>query len=336
MRSPVDYLRISVTDRCNFRCGYCMPPEGVPLKRHDEILSYEEIISFTRATAGLGISRVRITGGEPLVRRRCVDLVAGLAAVDGVDDLSMTTNGSLLAAHAAALKQAGLGRVNISIDSFHPGRFGKITGGAALEPCLAGIDAALSAGLAPVKLNAVMLPGIEAELEAFVELVRELPLHVRFIELMPFDGRGSEASRGCGPDGLPAGEGHGAAGDGVNGARLLELLGELVHLEPLAAPRAPAGGGPACYYGFNGARGSLGMISRADHFCSRCNRLRLTADGRLWGCLFSGEETDIRPLIAEGGGALATAISRTINSKLYDWRRCSPGGERRAMAQIGG
>ena len=314
----VDYLRISVTDRCNFRCGYCMPPEGVPSRSHDEILSYEEIIQFTRVAARLGISRVRVTGGEPLVRRQCVDLVEALAAVTGIEDVAMTTNGSLLAGYADDLKRAGLKRVNISIDSFKPGRFGAISGGADPGPSLAGLDAALAAGLEPVKINAVILPGIEDELDSFIGLARQLPLHVRFIEPMPFNGRKE-------------------AGEVTGGARkLLARLIEKVDLRPLPHTRAPLGAGPASYFDFSGARGTLGIISMTNHFCSRCNRLRLTAEGRMRGCLFSGAETDTRPLFAQGDEALAAAISKTIDGKLYDWRRCRPAADHRAMAQIGG
>lgn len=319
----VDYLRISVTDRCNFRCGYCMPPEGVPPLSHGDILSYEEIARFTAAAAAAGIRRVRLTGGEPLVRRGLSQLVAALAAVPGVSDLAMTTNGSLLAQHAAGLRAAGLKRINISIDSLNPGRFAGITGGARLEPVLAGLEAALAAGFDPVKINVVAMAGIERELGRFAALCREYPVHVRFIELMPV-GRGRVWS-----------------GRFVSRGRLLAALEAALGREPgirggLMPAAPPVGAGPARYYRFAGAAGSIGFIgSVSEHFCRSCNRLRLTADGRLLGCLFSGDELDVRPYIVAGGREqLSRLIAGVISRKKYD--RYASGGGRRQMSQIGG
>ncbi len=309
----VDYLRISITDRCNLRCRYCMPPEGVERKGHDDILTYEEITRFVRTAAGQGISRVRITGGEPLVRRRCVDLVAALAAIDGIGDLALTTNGILLADAAGGLAAAGLDRVNISIDSLDAGRYASLTRGGELAAAVNGLEAALAAGLEPVKVNVVILTGLVAELDGFMELVRVKPLHLRFIELMPVN---------SGP--VPE--------DFMSGERLLRELGRRVELSP--AP-APAGAGPARYFSFPGAAGTLGLISLGDHFCSRCNRLRLTADGRLRNCLFAEQEMDIRSLLEEGTSRLAAAIAAAVDGKRYDWRLCRR-PHRRTMAQIGG
>ncbi len=313
-RRVIDYLRISITDRCNFRCAYCMPPEGISYRSHDEILSYEEIIRFTRVAAGLGITRVRITGGEPLVRRQCPELVARLAAIPGIGDLSLTTNGALLARHAEELKDAGLSRLNISIDSLNPARFSRITRGASLEPVLAGLEKALELGFSPVKVNAVMMDGIEDELEDFVALVRGRPIHVRFIEFMPIGRRRGEVWKF------------------VSRKKILGRLAAFGDLEPVDPPE---GGGPARYYRFDGAQGTIGFISSmSDHFCENCNRLRLTADGKLRNCLFSDVEVDVRSYINGNPMRLGKVITDSMNSKKFDRRGEKPLA--RTMAQIGG
>lgn len=313
-RRVIDYLRISITDRCNFRCAYCMPKEGINYRRHDEILSFEEIISFTRVAVGLGITRVRITGGEPLVRRQCPELLARLAAIPGIRDLSLTTNGSLLAQHAESLRDAGLSRLNISIDSLNPARFSEITRGASLKPVLAGLEKALELGFAPVKVNAVMMDGIEEELEDFVSLARERPIHVRFIEFMPIGRR------------------RGGVWKFVSRKKILDRLGAFGDLEPV---NPPEGGGPARYFKFRGAQGTIGFISAmSDHFCQDCNRLRLTADGKLRNCLFSDDEIDVRPYINAEPERLGKVILGSMNSKKFDRSGAMPIA--RAMSQIGG
>jgi cyclic pyranopterin phosphate synthase len=201
----VDYLRLSVTDRCNFRCVYCMPPEGVPFRPHEELLTYEDMVFFVRVATEVGISKVRITGGEPLVRRGLPDLVGMLRQIPGIYDVSLTTNGVLLPRFAAELKAQGLDRVNISVDSLAPERYRRLTRGGCLEDALAGVEAALRYGLDPVKINVVMMPELLGELPAFVAFTQERPLHVRFIEWMPVGG--------CGPrsagETLTKGQGHG-------------------------------------------------------------------------------------------------------------------------------
>lgn len=310
----VDYLRVSVTDRCNFRCTHCMPPEGVGFREHDGILSYEMIEHFTRVAASAGISRVRITGGEPLVRRGCTDLVAMLARIPGIEDLSLTTNGSLLAEHSRDLRAAGLDRVNISINSLDPARFAAITGGGSLEQVLAGLGAALDDGFDLVKVNAVMLAGIDSELEDFVRLVRELPVHLRFIECMPLGRR----VRGLWKF-VPRG-------------RLLAGLEQFGELSPAVSP---GGAGPARYFRLDGAAGTIGFISAmSDHICGSCNRIRLTADGRLRNCLFSDEEVEVRHLIGGDAAILRAAMLDSMNSKKYDRRLVNPGS--RTMSQLGG
>ena len=316
----VDYLRLSITDRCNLRCTYCMPPEGVPARSHDEILSYEELAVFTRVAAGAGISKVRIAGGEPLVRKGCADLVGMVGRTSGIHDISLTTNGLLLPRFARDLAANGLHRVNISLDSLDAGRYRRITRGGELEAALAGVDAAFSAGFSPVKINTLLLPGVEEELDAFVALTREYDVHVRFIEFMPLDRRIAD-------DDQLGGEGRLlAAGD---------ILRRLAGGHVLTAHPGPYGHGPAQYWKVAGARGTIGFIAGvSDHFCESCNRLRLTADGRLRTCLFSGRETDVRPLLGDPE-RLREAIAQAVAGKTFD--RCREAlANDRAMSQIGG
>lgn len=308
----VNYLRLSVTDRCDFHCRYCMPPGGLRPAGTDEILTGAEILRFATAAVRAGITRVRITGGEPLLRRGLQSLIAGLAEIGGICDLALTTNGSMLRKQALDLKNAGLMRVNISIDSLDPARFSRITGGASLRTVLAGLEAALDAGLQPVKVNAVMLAGIESDLSRFVALIRELPVHVRFIELMPV--RESSADGGF-----------------VSSDRIFEMLTGYGSLKP-ATP--PAGAGPARYFRLAGAAGTIGFISPVSHhFCGSCNRLRLTADGRLLGCLFADADVSIRPYLVDGD-ALTRLIAGTIAGKRYNGMAGSL--RTRMMSRIGG
>ncbi len=316
----VDYLRLSITDRCNLRCTYCMPEEGIKARDHGEILSYEELAVFARAAADAGISKVRITGGEPLVRTGCADFVGMISRTSGIHDISLTTNGLLLPRYAGELAANGLHRVNISLDSLDADRFARITRGGHLEDTLAGIDAAFSAGFAPIKINTLLLPGVEEELEAFVALTREYEVHVRFIEFMPLDRRiaGDEDLGGEGRL-LPAGD----------------VLRRLMQEYVLIGHDGPYGHGPAQYWKVAGARGTIGFIAGvSDHFCETCNRLRLTADGRLRTCLFSGREVNIRPLLGDPDG-LRAEIGKAVAGKTFD--RCSEAlANERSMSQIGG
>jgi cyclic pyranopterin phosphate synthase len=313
----VDYLRLSVTDRCNFRCVYCMPAEGVSFKPHDEILSYEDMAFFVGVAVELGISKVRLTGGEPLVRKGVADLVGLLRAIDGVEDVSLTTNGTLLPQFAAELKAAGLSRVNISLDSLDPDRYLLLSRGGDLSRALAGVQAALDHDLQPVKINAVMLPELLGELAAFAELTRERPLHVRFIEWMPV---GS-----CGPR---------TEAEMLSRADLtaaLAGLGDLVDVVP------PRGFGPAEYSRLAGHVGTIGFISSVSgHFCDDCNRLRLTADGKLRSCLFSDDELDVRAAVrARDRGATLARMRSVLADKTFD-KRVVPVVNTRGMSQIGG
>lgn len=276
----IDYLRISVTDRCNLRCTYCMPAEGICPKGHDEILTMEEIVRLVRIWTGAGVRRVRLTGGEPLVRRNVETLVAGLRALPGIETITMTTNGILLAPMAGALKKSGLDRVNVSLDTLDPGRYRQLTRCGDLDAVLAGIRAARAAGLVPVKLNVVAMKGVnDTEIGEFLRFAVEEQLEVRFIELMPI-GESSES-----------------LGSHYPISQVLEEARSLYELREQPRERA----GPAVVYklGDTGARlGVIGALS--SHFCVYCNRMRLTADGKLRPCLYAARETDVRRFLRGG------------------------------------
>ncbi len=331
---PISYLRISVTDRCNFRCFYCMPKEGVENRCHADILTYEEIALIVRAAAELCTNKVRLTGGEPLVRSGMVEFVKMLADIPGIDDLAMTTNGFLLAPKAKDLKEAGLRRVNVSLDTLQRDKFEKITGVPAFDKVMDGIVAAYEVGLRPVKINVVAVRGVnDDEIVDFAAMTMEHDWNIRFIELMPIGQSAAWTDKGY----LPVNE----------IKERISVLGPLEPDEPKnkgqkaeVANEAQEGlfslpNGPARYFRLPGAKGTIGFISPvSDHFCPRCNRLRLTADGRLLGCLFSSDETDIRPLIAGGRRRLVRSITDAISRKKYDRR--ADGGARRQMSRIGG
>ncbi len=272
----INYLRVSVTDRCNLRCIYCMPRGGVPWMPHSEILSYEEISAIVRIAAELGINKVRLTGGEPLIRAELPELIRMLSEVKGIDDISLTTNGTLLKKYAMELKQAGLKRVNISLDTFKSDRFRYITRCGELNDVLDGINAAMNADLHPVKINMVVMRGInDDEVLDFARMTYKQGWHVRFIELMPF----TEIV-----EVVPSAELQQRIG----------LLGPLLKAES-CQKSAISGNGPARYYRLSGARGTIGFISPiTEPFCSDCNRLRLTSDGRLCPCLLWDEGVDLK------------------------------------------
>ena len=296
----IDYLRISLTDKCNFRCIYCMPAEGVCPMGHDELLRIEEIEAIARVATRIGIRSVRLTGGEPLVRKGVVDLVRSLHDMPGIENVSMTTNAVLLPEMADDLKAAGLSRVNISLDTLDAEQFKFITRVGRIESTLKGIDAALEAGFNPVKINAVTVRSLNQDYLAFAKLSIDRPLHVRFIEYMP------------------VGESTGS-----------DLVSTLDDDKPL-------GWGPARYFQFPGAKGTVGFISPLSrHFCSECNRLRLTADGKLRPCLFSDREVDVRAALRTGGeDAVYECFLEALNLK-PDEHHDKVGTERK-MSQIGG
>lgn len=325
----IDYMRISLTDRCNLRCVYCMPEEGVAHMGHDDILRFDEICSIVRAAASLGIRRIRLTGGEPLVRRGVCDLVSEIASVEGIDDVSLTTNGVLLPRMACDLKRAGLKRVNISLDALDPRTFSEVTRIGRLEDTLAGIDAALEAGFDPVKVNAVTVRRLDQDFLAFARMSVDRPLHVRFIEYMPIGG--GDENPGCGWD----------ESDAITSDEVLGIINDRAAAEG-AAPLVPAdgsrpiGGGPARYYRFEGAHGTVGFISpRSRHFCSTCNRLRCTADGKIMPCLFSDQRLDIRAAASSGDEeAVKAVLVRAMGGKPDEHH--DRVGTERGMSQIGG
>jgi cyclic pyranopterin phosphate synthase len=318
----IEYLRLSITDRCNLRCRYCMPEEGVPSRAHGDILAYEELLRIARAGVTLGIRKIRVTGGEPLVRRGVVDFIAQLATLPGPPDIVLTTNGLRLAELAAPLKAAGLSRVNVSLDTLYPERFRQLTRREGLEQVLAGLAAAEAVGLTPVKINVIPLKGVNAdELLDFARLTLDHPWEVRFIEFMPIspDLEFSPAER------IPM-------------AEVGEQLATLGPLETL--PRLESAG-PARLYRLPGGRGCVGLIPAVSgHFCPECNRLRVTADGRVRGCLFGNQEIDLKAVLRAGGddAALANLLRAAIAAKPEKHTIGAPGfkGPNRRMQEIGG
>jgi cyclic pyranopterin phosphate synthase len=319
---PISYLRVSVTDRCNLRCTYCMPSEGVSAVSHSEILTYEEIGTVVRAAAELGISKVRLTGGEPLARLGLVDLVRIVNAVLGIDDLSMTTNGTLLAPVAEELKEAGLDRVNISLDTLDPEKYRRITRRGDLEDALVGIETAIDARLTPLKINTVLLRGVnDGEIVELARTSVERGWNIRFLELMP-----------VGP----------AGNDSVSSGFMAKEAREAIEaaLGPLEPDRKLQGSGPALYYRLPGAPGTIGFISPiTEHFCYQCNRLRLTSDGKLRPCLLSDHEVDLRGPLRRGAAMeeIQRLLIKAIKEKPAGHNLCDEDGpEERIMSQIGG
>lgn len=318
----INYLRISLTDRCNLRCIYCMPKEGVSLIGHDDILRYEEIIRIAGMVASKGISKIRITGGEPLVRKGITDFIAELNAIPGIDELSITTNGVLLQSAASALRKAGLKRINISLDSLDPEKYKQITRGGDINAVLAGISEARRQGFNPIKINVVTMRGInDHEIRAFAELTLERPVHIRFIEFMPVDQKSQWDQDHFIPNS--------------------EILEEIKKIGPLIQFSSDNKSGPATMYQIKGAQGKLGFISPlSNHFCSTCNRLRLTADGKLRTCLFFDDETDLRTPLRQGcsNTELQDIITQAILSKPRGHKILEPSFKKclRGMSAIGG
>jgi GTP 3',8-cyclase len=318
----VEYLRISVTDKCNLRCVYCMPLHGLPWLKRAELLSYEEIAAIVRAMAPMGLRKLRITGGEPLVRRDITSLMEMLAAVPGISDIAISTNAVLLADAAAELKAAGVGRVNVSLDSLRPDRVDAIARRpGSFHRIMSGLDAAERVGFDPIKVNVVIMRGRnDDELVDFARVTLERPWHVRFIEVMPV-GENLDVS----------------AREYVSAPEMLNQLQAIGELEPVPGP---AGNGPASYFRFPGAAGTVGVITPMSHnYCDDCNRLRLTADGQLRPCLFGDIQTNLRdPLRA--GQPLEPLIQETLRIKperhsLVQGSAAGSGGLL-ALSQIGG
>lgn len=317
---PINYLRVSVTDRCNLRCIYCMPEEGIPFLPHSEILSFEEIIRIIEAAAALGITKVRITGGEPLVRLGLASFIEMVSRIKTIEDIALTTNGILLAEKAAELKAAGLKRVNISIDTLKPERFKPITRcDYRLENVLAAIKAAEDVGLHPVKLNMVVMAGVnDDEVIDFGRKTITDGWNVRFIELMPFTSDGKVDSRF------------------LSVAEIKKRLDPLGKMTPY---KHTVGAGPAKYFRFPGANGTVGFITPVtEHFCFNCNRIRLTSDGKIRPCLLSDKEVDIKQPLRHKVSQedLKQLIEQAIKMKPRQHNMIEQMSIKRPMREVGG
>jgi cyclic pyranopterin phosphate synthase len=306
----IEYLRLSLTDRCNLRCAYCRDASATPC---DYELSPANVERIIKCMTALGITKVRLTGGEPLLRHDLEDIIAAISCHEAVCDICMTTNAHGLDSRAAALKKAGLMRINISLDSLNKDRFRTITGGGSVEQVFAGIDAALEAGLSPIKLNCVVIKGKnDDEVDDFVSLAREKPVHVRFIELMPMGGERNDDLR-------------------VANDALLALHPEL---SPLPTRFA---GQPALEYSGDGFRGTVGFISPVTRpFCNACNRARVTPDGKLRPCLGDNMEADLITALEGDDESLLRIIERTIYNKPKGHRFNDGFVSERRMNRIGG
>ena len=307
----IDYIRISVTDRCNLRCVYCMPEEGVKKLEHRDILTNEEIVEIAASAASLGIRKVRLTGGEPLIRKGITGIIEGIAEIPEITEVALTTNGSLLAGFATALKEAGLTRVNISVDAFDPDTYRKVTRGGEIKSVLSGIRAAIDAGLTPIKLNAVLMGGVNDSLiRPLIALTEDADFRVRFIEIMPI--------------------GECAGWNRERFVSISKVLEEEPTLEYIGTD------GVSNLYRKPGSKGSVGLISPiSSHFCPTCNKLRVTADGKLKPCLHSADEIDLRGLHGE---LLTATIRCAIYAKPFKHELAQDlrSRSRRGMSAIGG
>jgi len=322
-KRKIDYLRISVTDRCNLRCLYCMPEEGVNLASSASILRYEEIMRIARLCVNHGVTRIRVTGGEPLVRKGIVEFIRELAGLKGLKEVSITTNGVALAEFAAPLKEAGLTRVNVSLDSLSRERFAHVTRGDKLDAVLEGLEEAQRVGLTPVKINMVVIKGFnDDEIVDFARISLKKPYHVRFIEYMPFNTEEGWDRDKC-----------------ISSDEIKKLIEAEMPVE--AIEESGAGAGPARRFKIKGAEGELGFISPVTrHFCGECNRLRLTADGKIRACLFSDTEVDLKEALRDGSpdkviedllfrAVMEKPAGHQINENIF--KRCA-----RTMSLIGG
>lgn len=322
----ISYLRVSITDRCNLRCLYCMPKEGVSLIGHDDILRYEEILRIVRVAVTMGVSKVRITGGEPLVRRGVVDFVKALRSIDGLQDISLTTNGILLEKFAEKLFDAGIRRINVSLDSLNGEKYSFITGGGNLNAVLRGIEAVYRIGYSPIKINVVAIKGFnDDEILDFVKLSIDKPYQVRFIELMTLGNAGIHYPSQYLPHSI--------------------VRDRIEKCYPLVSAKMKKNktDGPAELYKIRGALGEIGFISPLSHkFCRSCNRLRLTADGHLRACLLSDVEVDMKGPLRLGCSDMdvRNLIEEAIAKKpLHHELSCDEGQRKKCvkdMSSIGG
>ncbi len=321
-KQVINYLRLSVTDRCNLRCTYCMPDEGIDFVPHDEILRYEEILHIVRLSVQVGIRKIRLTGGEPLVRKGLIDFLRELNSVEGLNEVTLTTNGVLLKEFAEDLKECGISRINISLDSLRPERFSLITGRDLFAPVWEGIQEAEKVGLDPIKINVVVIKDVnDDEILDFARLTLEKPYHVRFIEYMPVgENSGWNSDKFISTDNI---------------RRMIQTLGDLRPIGPSPLD------GPAERFTLEGGKGEIGFIgAMSNHFCAMCNRLRLTAEGHLRGCLFSEEEIDIKGPLRNGRDDhhLLELIRLAIERKPKDHGPLGQGPRKcvRPMSTIGG
>ena len=320
----INYLRISITDRCNLRCQYCMPKEGVSLLGHSDVLRYEEILRIVRSAVRLGIIKVRITGGEPLVRRGVFDFLKSLKAIEGLQEVTLTTNGVLLEEAALQLFESGIQRVNISLDSLNPSKYNQITRGGDLNKVLNGIRLAQAIGFSPIKINVVVMKGFnDDEIEDFAAMAAENPYQIRFIELMTLGQQTTEDTAYLSNEVIIA---------------KIKSTHDLIPVGTVGKSDGPAG-----VYRLRGALGEIGFISAGDrHLCRTCNRIRLTADGHLRACLLSDKECDIRTALRSGCNdadleniikttIVGKAESREIGTENKQIKKCT-----RTMSSIGG
>ena len=292
----ISYLRLSITDRCNLRCHYCMPTAGIKHRQHDEILRYDEMLRIVAAAATLGIRKVRVTGGEPLIRKGVIGFLQQLSALEGIEEIALTTNGILLADYAQALFDTGIKRLNISLDSLNPSTFKEITRGGDLSRVMDGIDKAEQIGM-KIKLNMVAMRGVnDHELLDFAALSTDHPWSVRFIEYMPTIREQHWQQRI------------------ISGADILALLNRHYQLQPLTTDHFC---GPARPYRITGAVGTIGIITpMSEHFCGSCNRIRVTSTGQAKSCLMSNEVTDLRSFLGvRQQTALIDTLKRVICGK---------------------
>ena len=318
----ISYLRLSVTDRCNLRCIYCMPEEGVQFLPHSEILTYEEMLHLVALSVQRGIRKVRVTGGEPLVRKGFTGFLDNLCRIQGLEEVALTTNGVLLKRYAADIRKCGICRINVSLDSLRPERFFRITGRDCFEQVWEGIEEAERVGFDPIKINVVAMKGVnDDEILDFADLAMKKPYHIRFIELMPVGG-----GNGWGPEKF------------LSTDQIYQILRSVGKLTPV---KSNPYDGPAQRYKIKGCQGEVGLIGAlSHHFCAVCNRLRLTAEGSLRGCLFSDQETDLKTPLRQGEGdeVLLKLIEWTIENKPEDYGLLAQGPRKciRQMHSIGG
>jgi cyclic pyranopterin phosphate synthase len=319
----INYLRISVTDRCNLRCLYCMPKEGLSLIGHDDILRYEEISRIVRIAVDTGIRKIRLTGGEPLVRRGLVDFIASLKTIPDLRDISLTTNGIFLENFAGKLYHAGVRRINISLDSLNSEKYEHITGGGDLSSVLRGIELVHRIGFSPIKINIVAIEGFnDDEILDFAKMCIVKPFQIRFIELMTLGD--TELTRNS---------------KYLSNDVIRQRIGETYGLEPVDGKKKRIDG-PAEIYRIKGGAGEIGFISPISHqFCHSCNRLRLTAEGHLRACLLSDEEVDLKSALRNGcsDDHLANLIKTAIAKKpIQHDSTCDEGRIKKCMKEIGG